>query len=119
MNRNGERSISGTRLKADPKIRVLLVDDDRVSLRALEAILRMEHDVVATSSARRALDIAAAEAAEGRPFEVVCSDYQMPEMDGMVLLSAMCRLDPTPSCILVTGHVEFLQGAHRGAGHIL
>jgi DNA-binding NtrC family response regulator len=101
------------------RIRVLVVDDDPRALAGLEGVLAAEHDVVACTSARRALEIARTEAAAGRPFDVVCSDFRMPEMDGGELLLRMSDLAEPPASILITGHVEVLTGEHSGAAHIL
>src|SRR5580704_15419211 len=101
------------------RIRVLVVDDDYRALASLEGVLVVDYEVVACASPLRALDIATTEAAAGRPFDVVCSDFRMPEMDGGELLRRMSGLPEPPSCVLITGHVEVLNGEHRRAEHIL
>jgi DNA-binding NtrC family response regulator len=100
------------------RIRVLVVDDDREALAGLTAVLSDDYDVRACQSPRQALDLARTEDAAGRPFEVVCSDFRMPEMDGGELLRRVSELPEPPGCVLVTGYVEVLTGKHRSAEHI-
>lgn len=101
------------------RVRVLLVDDDRLALASLHGLLLIDYDVVAASSPLDALDIAREEIRKGDPFDVVCSDFRMPGMNGADLLLAMSRLPERPSCILMTGYVEVLTGEHRRSDHIL
>jgi DNA-binding NtrC family response regulator len=100
-------------------MRVLIVDDDYRALASLEAVLDTDNEVTGCASPLRALETAKAEGAAGRPFDVVCSDLRMPEMDGAELLRRMASLPDPPACILITGHVEVLTGAHHRAEHIL
>lgn len=101
------------------RVRILLVDDDRAALDSLEAVLLADFDVVACASPWRSLEIARTEIARLHPFDVVCADFQMPEMDGVELLERMTRLEDRPSTILITGHSELLRGEHRRAAHVL
>lgn len=100
-------------------VRVLVVDDDRFALAALEGVLSVDHDVMARASPGDALALARSELKRGRPFDVVCSDFRMREMNGVELLRQMSELPSSPSCVLITGHVEVLTGEHRQAKHIL
>ena len=63
--------------------RVLLVDDDRYILRALEKLMAAEgyysHSAVSAEEARRALT--------GEPFDMMVLDVGLPDMDGF----ALCR----------------------------
>lgn len=82
-------------------MKVLVVDDDPIAARVLEATLRsLGHEAVTTDSGAQALDRLHA---PGAP-RVVVSDWQMPEMDGLELCR---RLRATPDeyiyFILLTG----------------
>jgi CheY-like chemotaxis protein len=73
---------------------VLIVDDNPSNRRLLEEMLlgwRMVPTLVA--SARDALDELRAAQASGRPFPLVLTDCQMPDMDGFALTEAI-RKDP-------------------------
>jgi len=82
-------------------LRVLLVDDDQVVVRALRrALLTKRPDWLVTtqSGAAAALAILARE-----PFEVVVSDYEMPEMNGVELFRRIKRQFPAMLRVIVSG----------------
>lgn len=73
--------------------RVLIVDDNEHNRRLLELQLdswHMKHD--STADAASALDLLDGEAGQGRYFDVVLLDYQMPGIDGLTLAKQI-RLD--------------------------
>jgi CheY-like chemotaxis protein len=88
-------------------LRVVVVDDDRVSLMAISAIVRAwGAQIHATSTARDALRLIR----EDKP-DLVVSDLYMPEMDGFDLMRRVRELPPasggaTPG-IAVTAHPSF------------
>ena len=66
--------------------RVLIVDDNSTNRRVVAGHLGIgPYEVDAAASAAEALERLGAAVSEGRPFEVVLIDYQMPEMDGAML----------------------------------
>ena len=89
-------------------MRALVVDDHDAALDALVGLLdpRIE-EVVATQSPRDALRLAATAREEGRPFDLFLIDWQMPEMDGLVLarrLRAGGMVPASGRIVLVTAH---------------
>jgi PAS domain S-box-containing protein len=76
-----------------PGLRILLVEDNRDTLRFLAAVLRQRgHDVVAAESVAAAR---AAAGAAGTPFDLLLSDIELPDGDGLYLmreLAASTRL---------------------------
>lgn len=79
--------------------RILVVDDEPDLAEALQTNLaRQGHDVIATTSARQALQ----SIASGR-FALLVSDMVMPEMDGLVLLQEALKLDPQLVGVIMTG----------------
>ncbi len=94
--------------KAFGKARVLVVDDDRQSLRLCESVLGAAGYVVTTANdgerASRLLD--------DQPFDVVLSDIVMPGLDGLNLLEHVRRRDLDLPVILMTSNPD-LDGAIR------
>ena len=88
-------------------LRVVVVDDDRVSLMAITAMVgAWGAETRAAATAREALRLIA----EERP-DLVLSDLYMPEMDGFDLMRRVRELPPgrgghTPA-IAVTAHPSF------------
>jgi signal transduction histidine kinase len=62
--------------------RVLVVDEDDVSVRALSRILGAEHDVSIATTGREALALLGA----GLEVDVIVADAELPDMDGAALL---------------------------------
>jgi len=81
--------------------RVLVVDDDRVVLTAIERLLTSEHDVVTASSAAEALTLVRG----GASFDVILCDLMMPQMTGIDLYLALEETHPEESqrMIFLTG----------------
>ncbi len=80
-------------------IRVLIVDDDRETARALErTLLQMNTQVAVACSGPAAL-----KAVEQGRFDVILSDIGMPDMDGFDLLHAIRRIDGQVPIVLLTG----------------
>ncbi|HKE14596.1 MAG TPA: response regulator [Kofleriaceae bacterium] len=81
--------------------RVLIVDDDVSLQNAITRALTGEHDVIALSSGREALDRVAA----GERYDVILCDLMMPEMGGMDLHAGLLRAAPDQA-----GCMMFLTG---------
>ncbi|MFW9924819.1 MAG: response regulator, partial [Candidatus Thorarchaeota archaeon] len=67
-----------------PRIKVLLVDDEETLLEATKFYLEEINtniEITPANSAKEALRLANIE-----PFDVIVSDFQMPDMDGLYLL---------------------------------
>lgn len=79
--------------------RILLVDDNadvRTGMR--RALVRLGHEVVAAADGREAL-----RALEGDPCELVITDINMPEMDGIELILALSERWPKVPVIAISG----------------
>jgi len=79
---------------------VLVVDDDPAVRKVVEALLVQSGiDVAAVASGREALAVL-----EERPIDVMVTDLQMPEMDGMALLDRVEAQWPAVPVIILTAH---------------
>ena len=71
-------------------MQILLVDDDAIFLDITGRLLRRNGHLVSTAlSALKGLALLREAAAKGSPFQVVLSDWQMPEMSGFELAEAV------------------------------
>jgi len=82
---------------------LLLVDDDSIVTRTLEALLRAEtqFDVVSFNRPTDALESLAK-----LKFDLVLSDFLMPELDGVTFLKQVRELQPEATRILLTGYAD-------------
>jgi CheY-like chemotaxis protein len=87
--------------KLDVGIKVLLVDDE-VLVRAGTAIMLDElgHDVTEANSGKQALELLA----DHPHFDLIITDFRMPEMDGIVLISESRKILPELRAVLMTGY---------------
>ena len=88
---------------ATPRKRVLVVDDEPLVVKSLQALLTFEGDyeVLGFTSCRMAL-----EAIRTRPCDVAISDFLMPEMDGVSFLKEVRRLYVEVPLIILTGYAD-------------
>ncbi len=84
------------------KARILLVDDDPMLLAGLKRQLRREFHVATASGAQEALALIG----ESGPYSVVVSDFRMPGMNGIELLSRVKDLNPDTVRMMLTGSTD-------------
>ena len=85
------------------RLNILLVDDDPLIIRSLQAILEEDGHLVTTASGgREGIDTLSAAVARDQPFAVVITDLGMPYVDGRKVASAVKACSDTP-VILLTG----------------
>lgn len=78
--------------------RILVVDDEQIIRESLSFVLKKEgYQVEEAANGREALT-----KQESRPFDVVVSDIEMPEMRGMELLEHITKRTPQTFVIMVT-----------------
>jgi DNA-binding NtrC family response regulator len=92
--------------------RVLVVDDERLLHGVMERLLN-RHGIAVTSclSPLRAVELLAEE-----PFDLVITDFRMPEMDGFELLAHIRERYPDLGVVIITGHAN-VQHAVRAMAH--
>ncbi|GFK92849.1 Hydrogenase transcriptional regulatory protein hupR1 [Fundidesulfovibrio magnetotacticus] len=85
-----------------PKGRVLFVDDEQKVLDALRLNLKRRYDVHLAPGPREALEKITSEG----PFHVVVSDFKMPGMNGVELLTRVKAVSPKSVRVMLTGHAD-------------
>ncbi|MBF0421757.1 MAG: chemotaxis-specific protein-glutamate methyltransferase CheB [Magnetococcales bacterium] len=85
-------------------IRVVLVDDSPVALKILQDIVEADGDIVVAGSAADGL-IGWQKIREIRP-DVVCTDYHMPNMNGLALVQAVMSQHPLPILVISVSVAE-------------
>ena len=74
--------------------RLLLAEDNRVNQKLATRLLEKRgHQVTVAATGREALDLLEQSDTEGRPFDLVLMDVQMPEMDGFEATAAIRQRD--------------------------
>ena len=85
-------------------LRILLIDDDPLILRALSETLQAQgHTTTAVDDPRRGVATFREAAASGMPFEAVITDLGMPHLDGHSVARAVKSHSPGTPVILLTG----------------
>lgn len=96
--------------KGDDVYRIMLVDDEENILNALRRVLSSDNGIegeshqltVETFSAPKE----ALKRAEDVVFDLVISDYHMPEMNGVEFLKALKRIQPNTARLILSGYVD-------------
>jgi len=95
-------------------IRILIVDDDDITRESLAAVMNARgFRCEQASNGKLGL-----QQLETNEFDVVISDIEMPEMDGIELLEAAYQLMSQTSFILITAHASVqtaVQALRKGA----
>ena len=82
-----------------PKPRLLIVDDEKPTREGLRAALEERYDVYLAEDAA-----AATQLLESEPFQVMLTDFRLPNEDGMKLIARAKSLTRPPVCILMTAY---------------
>ena len=88
---------------------ILIVDDNASNCRLLQDIFRqMDVDCFVATGGKEALQIISSHRRQARSFDLIITDYQMPEMDGITLVREIKTLlsGPTQPFILMLSSIE-------------
>jgi DNA-binding NtrC family response regulator len=78
---------------------LLIVDDEKSTRDGLRAALEERYDVYVAEDAKAAMELL-----ESGPFEVMLTDFRLPNEDGMKLIARAKSLARPPVCILMTAY---------------
>jgi len=101
-------------MKVQEKIKVLVVDDEESARVALSKILTHDgYDVSAAGNGVEALEFL-----RNRDVDLIITDINMPEMNGLTFLRELNRIHPQSNVVMLTayGEVEsYLEAMNLGA----
>ncbi|MFO7965943.1 MAG: sigma-54 dependent transcriptional regulator [Desulfobacterales bacterium] len=104
--------------KCEKPGRLMIVDDDPVTLKNLRRLLERDgHAVSSFSNPLRAL-----QRLEDTAYDVIISDIRMPDLDGLSFMNEARRLLPEIDIILITGFASIedaVSATKKGAYHYL
>ena len=101
----------------NPCGRILLVDDNSLGMAARRSVLEeLGHWVLTSGTPAEALELCGKHS-----FDVVVTDYKMPKMNGVELISRLRKLHPATAVILISGFADTLglNEASTGADVVL
>jgi two-component system response regulator HydG len=102
----------------NPKLHILLIDDDQRMTRTLADILSLDgYETIQASSGKMALELA-----QKMKFDCALTDIRMPDMNGVEVLQALRQMQPDLPVALMTAyaHEEILRiGMQSGAAGVL
>src|SRR6476646_5444811 len=78
---------------------LLIVDDEKTTREGLRDALQDKFDVYLAADAKTATDLL-----EEEPFDVLLTDFRLPNEDGMKLIARAKSLPKPPVCILMTAY---------------
>ncbi|MCF7934792.1 MAG: response regulator [Synergistales bacterium] len=84
-------------------MKTLVVEDDKASAKVLESMLSGYGSVDIAWSGREALDAFAAALQSSDPYDLVCLDIMMPEMDGQSVLKELRRYEEQEGLLMKDG----------------
>jgi CheY-like chemotaxis protein len=109
--------VVGSAAKKKATGRILLVDDNRSGLAARRMLLEeIGYQTVGTQSPKEALALFIKAKSTKECFNLVITDYKMPEMNGVDLITKMREEIPDVPVILLSGFVDALGLTEKTTG---
>lgn len=103
--------------KAQAPARILLVDDNRSGLAARRMVLEeLGYQTTGMQNPSEALALFRKAQASLEPFDLVVTDFKMPELNGVELIQRMREVQPAIPVILISGFVDALGLTERATG---
>ena len=97
--------MSSEKIKILQTLNILYVEDDtEVQKQFTNVLKKVFFSVLVASNGQEGLNLFKA---NSNTLDFVVSDVQMPEMDGLEMISEIRKVNPDIPCILITSHGEF------------
>ncbi len=93
------------------RLKILLVDDEADFLETMGSIIKgWGYDLITAVSGKKAIDAVMAQKAD-----IVILDYMMPEMDGVITLKEIRKINKEIPVIMFTAHpdIKIMKGAEK------
>ena len=104
--------VTRTKTSAQPIARVLLVDDNKSGMMARRSVLEeLGYVTDGTTDSRKALEMFRKE-----PYDLVVTDFKMPEINGVELIVKLRAEKPDVAIILISGFVDSLGLTEKNTG---
>ncbi|KXV04342.1 hybrid sensor histidine kinase/response regulator [Caballeronia megalochromosomata] len=115
----GEQDVQPLIAREDDEVHaraiILVVDDDPLIATSTAYLLEdLGHEVVEVGSGAAALEVLK----NGKPVDLILTDYSMPRMTGLELAHAARAMRPNLPVILATGYAELPEGADNNIPRI-
>ncbi len=99
---------------------ILLADDQQEVRHTIKLLLRLdEHTVAEAGNGREALQMFTLQMFTQDRFDLVITDYAMPEMRGDELAASVKHLAPSQPILMLTGSAEMLDGSRTPVDALL
>lgn len=83
---------------------ILVIEDEPTTRNMLQRLLEREgHSTVAASDGLEGIDIFKRALSQRKPFDLVITDYGMPQMNGMQVAKTIKSLSPSTPIIMLSG----------------
>ena len=93
-------------------LRILLIDDNRHGLIARRTVLeQLGHKVAVAAGGQDGIDLF-----PSQPFDLVVTDYRMPEVSGQQVIRKIRQMVPKMPIVLLSGYVEALGLTEESTG---
>ena len=99
-------------------MKTLIVEDDFTSRLLMQAILSSYGECHIAVNGREAIQAFRLASAEGHPYDLVCLDIMMPEMDGHAVLKALRTAEEVEGILIGDGEKVIMTTALTDTGNV-
>jgi len=87
----------------EPAMKILIVEDDATSLRLMQEFLKMYGTLHVAVNGNEAIEAVCKALETGEPYDLICLDTMMPEMDGQTALKHIRDLEEARGILSTNG----------------